>query len=495
MGIYINLSIMPDKINKKQWKKVYLETLKLIENYPVMGIREGSYHGLKKLVYSSDVEHNINQPEKRYWKVSGNIEKKTSGETFVLYYDINNYRYSPEYNCDDILYLFLNKDSKPFYIFDRKTQGEDYHKFILAVAILIENRFPHKAIVHGDITKKEAKNSIKWANKILNEDLDMPVLLNGTKLIDRVIQIEKNNDEIIKTIYLNYMGDSEEILKILMNKFSSKEIGDWIKKYTKKFKSPKKVGVINLFIIWLNTTKNLEKLMEITCYEDGGPEFEIEEFIESLILTWAFIPEKYQKKIQKLHKIEKDINNVPFNFVKIILDSGLAGRKIKVNFKKYELMKLLEKYVPERKKELSNFFEKRLSKEINILEENESLLRKVTNIIDKDNKGEKNNSQKKQRNFEKEIKSLKEKLEEHKSLMKEKNYITLEDKKRLLIKRIYENRVVLTEEAWENIENCQNEDIIIFLILLYSLKENAKEFCISRKMISENLHSLDDILT
>jgi hypothetical protein len=135
MGIMIRLDIMPDEIEKGAWESCFEETLELIKAYPFATLKEEVKNGQGLTLKKTEEEIFDWQGRKeRYWKISGDLETRQLGESFILYKNLDTYRMAP------------NKS-----VFYDKTQGLPYHIPMLAIASLIESRFPFYASVTGDI--------------------------------------------------------------------------------------------------------------------------------------------------------------------------------------------------------------------------------------------------------------------------------------------------------------------------------------------------------
>ena len=72
------------------------------------------------------------------------------------------------------------------HIFDAKTQGYDYHNYILAIALLIESRFPLQAVVHGEISKGQMRKAAEWANTLLEHPIRVSDRAEDEKLYQRL---------------------------------------------------------------------------------------------------------------------------------------------------------------------------------------------------------------------------------------------------------------------------------------------------------------------
>src|SRR5690625_7613342 len=61
--------------------------------------------------------------------------------------------------------LYEKRDFGEMQVFDGKTQGYRHHVHLLAIACLIESRFPEHASVYGDISIGQMEKAVEWANR------------------------------------------------------------------------------------------------------------------------------------------------------------------------------------------------------------------------------------------------------------------------------------------------------------------------------------------
>jgi hypothetical protein len=185
MGVNINLYVSSKKINPEKWKEVYEESVYLINNYPdeAMSLKyEPTDYDGKRYVLTKDVERNKDN-EERCWQIVGDFKTHQKAESFIVYYDFNKYLKKSSDNLksyDDILLgidPYLSDKSDLRIIFDNKTQGYPYHSLILAVACLFESRFPYSVVVSGNIDYIQAEKAVDWANNVLDEPIELPVVV------------------------------------------------------------------------------------------------------------------------------------------------------------------------------------------------------------------------------------------------------------------------------------------------------------------------------
>jgi hypothetical protein len=272
---------MPHKINPKKWQEVYEESLLLLKSEPdgVMGLNHKCFGFANRRYYSREIESYTGEPEQRRWHVVGDMKSKKSSESFLMYYDLNYYREKickPERSRNDILYSKARDKKNYTTVFSSKTQGYPYHHFILAVASLVESRFPSFALATGDIDRNDSQKAVSWANRILKDKIEMPVCTDNDRLRLRLKKYFKDQEltnifeEFSLSDYSNYLYyygpfgnfDDGNIFKTIRN-FDS--INDFLKVALKLFSYQIKIvqkDSMELLLREKNLWKRIVKLAE-----------------------------------------------------------------------------------------------------------------------------------------------------------------------------------------------------------------------------------------
>ncbi|WP_019155435.1 hypothetical protein [Robertmurraya massiliosenegalensis] len=204
MGVYLGLEIVSDYINQDEWEKVFEETLILIQAYPFATLSVEQMDDYKQLVLEPTKEQRlvVYGETERYWQINGDLESKETGESFNLSSNIDKYSKRKEdiQEEDILLYQLRNSERGASKVFYSKTQGLPYHIPLLAIAALIESRFPQYACVYGDITKEQAQKAVEWANTKLDLDkpINLPVRVDTSKLLERLKIIDSKEKQLWK---------------------------------------------------------------------------------------------------------------------------------------------------------------------------------------------------------------------------------------------------------------------------------------------------------
>ena len=358
IGTYISLSILPNSISESEWVNVYEESLKLVKAYPFAHVEEREYWGFRVPVYAQ--AHEKLKPE-RHWAIMGDLRSKQYAETFKLYRDLNKYKARQgDLVASDILFV----EEQQVWVFDSKTQGYQYHLYLLAIAMLIESRFPKNAMVSGNIDFEQCIKAKEWANQHLSLPIDLPVRVQMDQLLSRFRDLQ-NDLEKIHIIEKLLIADSEDMFKMIYAHFSKDSFHLWFSNKLQKFSSPSQVGAIKLLIYYLNTTGDLNSLLYIACKDEKGPKFPPFEFIKAVPQTWIFLPREKFSFLKHFDKVAGHPAIVERQFGTIILDMKFTGREIKSFIPLQEVVKKLVHYFPV----LENQIESTLKYEMTRIEE------------------------------------------------------------------------------------------------------------------------------
>ena len=199
MGVYLYLSIVPNRISADQWHGVYQETLTLLEQFPFLD----KFQAENGLWYAIQSRHrdDLFSGECGGWRSFGDMVHGSDTESFYLADDINHYAVKEPDNGADILFVATNDidaDTPPIRrIWADKTQGNASHIYLLAIACLICHRLPDATLIDGDISAGQCRRAVAWANQFLSEPIDVPVTVDMTRLLPRLQNTHIPNGQIL----------------------------------------------------------------------------------------------------------------------------------------------------------------------------------------------------------------------------------------------------------------------------------------------------------
>lgn len=188
MSTTVSLRVFPEAIDAAAWESVYDETRRLLAGWPdpPLGIRVRTVGGERVAAFTRHCETDEG------WRVVGDARSLRLGEAFDFPRHLPNAPWldDPDVPAASLTYpdvLLALADSegpvrKPTTeLLGKKTLGEPYHLLMLAVATLVENRFPRVAVASGDLDAIDATRACSELERILGEKLAPPVVLSAER--------------------------------------------------------------------------------------------------------------------------------------------------------------------------------------------------------------------------------------------------------------------------------------------------------------------------
>lgn len=489
MGVYLSLKIMPGMIEPKLWEETFDESVKLLKAYPdeLMSFNMEKLEEGRRWIYSRQLLFEKGS-EKEYWNVGGDIKSRESGETFILYRNINQYgglslRKKTVDGKRDI--LCEGEDSSLVRIaFNEKTQGRKYHIPLLATAALIEDRIPYHTLVGGDIDFFQSKKAVEWASKMLGREIKIPVQVDAPRIWKRLCCFFSGG-ELMDRFYGIFLGETENCLEQIVNSVEREEILRWLAGRLTDHECTT-LGAISWFVSWLNATKDLKGLIEACCFMEEGPRFDPIELARSLAACWIGIPLAETEPLEILQSSPDRIPTPEEQLAMFFVATSLTGLKRKVYWEPKEILGVFEEFFPEKIKEIEEVFIARTEKGREALKENIRGLENFNKIYEEKERIGKEDDK---------VGSIKVRdlkmlalcvlrlqigLEEHHGGIPCKNRTEIW---RTVIAMMEELSFVLTEDAWSWIDREWTEDQLRIILLVGAI--NQKRELTMRKLQRE----------
>lgn len=377
MGVYIDLAIMPIRITREAWLDVYNESLVLLQGYPgeMMGIQYEEINSAERRVYSRKIEHDVDDPGQKHWHVVGDFKSKQTGESFVFYSDLDNYRARKNFSeshadeDEDIIVSIVEEQHRHCHVFLDKTQGHPYHIPLLAVAMLVEDRFPEYAHASGNIDIYQARKAQQFARPILEREIALPICVDAPRLFEKICR-HYEGMEAIEYFDQIFRGDHVDKFKALYQLIERETFIQYFLDELQHYSSPGQFGAIDLSIEWLTVTKDVKTLCELACLNEHGPRFDPIKFSEALASTWISIDESLRDIMKPFRKSEGDIDTVDTQLGSIIFDmGGLKGRNMTFYMDEKPVLEILSQLSPDNSRAIENAFKagtEKIQKELTI---------------------------------------------------------------------------------------------------------------------------------
>lgn len=290
MGIYICMAVSK-AVTQAEWEKAYRETVTLVEKLPLADLQRVEIHGndIPCVVPAKEQELAVGGKKTKGWMVSGDLDSLGIAETYTLYENFGIDSANPEAG-DAILGIIPyhikedTNDSKfhqAYHLWGRKTQGEDYHIYLLAIAALLETRLKEKVFVYGDITKGQYKAAVEIANQYLKEPIDLPDSCDIERFCERVCKLPLSGAEKIGVIEEFYLGSKNNDYGECLRKHFKKELQNY---WTGIF-AQCELGTSRFhreFQKYINWGFELEELFHLIPVQNGGKEDACKKLIETI---------------------------------------------------------------------------------------------------------------------------------------------------------------------------------------------------------------------
>lgn len=299
MGVFIYLEIMPHQIEEKAWESVYEETLELIHAYPFIDtiFDKETYHCNWQFLRRTEERGLAYADGQLGWHTVGDERTLRLAESFFFVKNLQFYRdHSAKVgNYDDILFskrLLFSLEMEDFKVddvtvFDSKTQGEPFHIPLLAIACLVESRFPQHAIVRGDVTIGQMKRAVEWANSVLKIPITITKRVDSSHLLERIRRKITDENLALDILFEVTMEENDAKLgEFIREEFSEEAI---VAYFMKGFKESKigTIGFSNRLHEYIRLGFRLEELCDLCVLDEKGCQYDAKTFIKAVMsLEW-----------------------------------------------------------------------------------------------------------------------------------------------------------------------------------------------------------------
>ena len=507
MGIYVSLTILPEHIGATGWKKSYEETLSFLQGCPmqIMGLHSERIGSGDRLVQTRALEIDGDTPDQRHWHAVGDFESRMTGESFTFYRNINRYRFgSPREKhhageTADIVKNLMEKEKGTRRVFSEKTQGHPYHLPMLAVAMLVEDRFPRYAAAGGDIDIRQARNAQMLIKTVLGRDVAIPIVTDARRLYKRVSLFCRGSKAMERSLYL-FRGDESAGLQAILDTTDRGGLEEWFLGSLRQYDSPNRLGTIDLLIQWLNATQDLPALCHMACSDKRGPGFNPVEFASALAFTWLSVPENERDSIAILLKPEGAAYTVDDQFGTVFMDAaGMKGRLLRYFLKPEKALEILARSFPAHAGLIRRAFRQRTAQIRADLAQLRRPLQEYAGKAGADSDPETGDGSSLLRLTSIEnasrtqmlmlqavavvVRRGREFLQRRAAGLFNGSAARLRDK---VLRGAEQQQLVLTEDAWRWIDAETDKELLGLLLCLLSLKEREQTLCNVRKAVFES---------
>ena len=300
MGISISLQVDFQHVSQAKWESVYRESLRLIEAYPFMD-KIVDKETFKTTFFYVDRTRERRlapwYPDTQGWYVIGDMQSFAHAESFMLVQNVDFYTcaasnlaagdvYFSLINWNDLFHQEIQTiPTQVVQVFDAKTQGYDYHKYVLGIACLIEDRLKPHAVVSGNITRAQIESSTEWVNQYLRTEVMLPDRCRYTDLLARIQKSVKSEAAQVEAFFgLLLYPENCEIGDFVRDRFSEAVITEyWQKQFD--WYTPGTLGMNREIKRYLDMCFCPETLCDILMQEDRKNTMDLRSCITAILGT------------------------------------------------------------------------------------------------------------------------------------------------------------------------------------------------------------------
>ncbi len=339
MGIFIRLAIS-HSVTKDEWQKVYEESLKLVEAFPLAEKEKINIEGIDTICLIPTKERTTScgwndENERVGWDAVGDYYYMKRAEDYYLPRDLVTDK-EFEKDAGDAMFgmlpVYMNYNwNDPrfdhiYHVWGAKTQGEPYHIYLLAIGCMIESRLGDKAFVYGDITRGQCKKAVELANQYLAKSIDIPDRCDMERLIKRVVKFPLCEQEQIAVFDRFYLGTKDAAFGEYMRKIYSEKI---IEDYWKDRFEGNTIGTVGfdkIFNDYMMWGFDLEKLCHYISFDiNGEPQYE--KFVQRVMESKFHLKEKNCEDALNIDQEESQPYSIGTQFAQLIFGS-IRNKKV-----------------------------------------------------------------------------------------------------------------------------------------------------------------------
>jgi hypothetical protein len=264
----MNISLLFDfkEISSFQWEKVWKECCRVLRFFPVP---LGSLYSEKKwenprYVWRTDFIQDKGT-ENEFLSFKTDMVSLEYGGTCELYRNLG--KYPVRNDGRDILWAEERKidylATSPATIWNIETGGAPYSLAILALGILLENRFPNHCVMHGDYSDEQVERMRVWLAEILQTTVADPICNNPDRLWERLRGIFSQTDLLVRRFRALTRLDTQECFRFLIDRGYSDALQNELIREMTQYEKVSQWGVIDVLYPYLEITEDLEQIVKL----------------------------------------------------------------------------------------------------------------------------------------------------------------------------------------------------------------------------------------
>jgi hypothetical protein len=282
MGLHIRLEVQVHHVDPEAWQRTFNESIILLQRFPapLMRFEACKIGGFYRYQTTTEIFCSRGS-EAEHWRISGDRTSGCRAESFKLYRYLHTYLPDPsalgfDWRSRNVDVLWASDENVTFptgsgsELFGDKTQGYPYHYALLAVGILLENRFPGRCFVHGDFDRESAQHVLTWVNSVLGVDFDIPVCLDSERLYTRLAGLFEDQQLLIGRFKGLFLGPLQESMHVLVKCSDPDELYKYLLQQLRHYSSMSQPRVYRLLSAYFKETLAIDSLIDLVL---STPEF------------------------------------------------------------------------------------------------------------------------------------------------------------------------------------------------------------------------------
>jgi hypothetical protein len=263
-------------VTQEEWSAAWNECYHILERFPVpLGIsRKEEKWGCERWVISSKILSDTGTADEKFAFRLDMISLEWGG-VYELYRDLSHYAdFKSEHDilwddtneAEGYMGQKLNIDrvvGNPLNIWSNGTGSAPYTLAVLALGILLENRFPDKCFLWGEYADEQVERMRIWLSALLQENMNTLICNDLERLFERLATIYDAPDLLVRRFWTLSESGYRETFQFLYERGYDAALQDEIIRRVKYFTSVAQWGVTDLLYPYLEATQDIEHLIEL----------------------------------------------------------------------------------------------------------------------------------------------------------------------------------------------------------------------------------------
>jgi len=274
-------------IKQQQWEAVWNECYEVLQCFPVpLAVSDSEKKwGYTRYVWKTQLIE-VEDDEKCLC-IQSDMASLEFGDRYRLYHDLAQYEGSKKKR--DILLSIENKDDSidRFCIWANRTSGAPYSLAVLALGILLENRFPANCCMYGfDYTNEHVEYMRAWLSGALDTNMRLPVCNDSEYLWERLMPLFPDINALVHRYCKLSKSPKRKNFEFLIAKGCSDALQNELIRQMNHYSSVAQWGVTDWLYPYLEATNDVEQvaiLIKRMQEKSGKKDFSLEELLKTLL--------------------------------------------------------------------------------------------------------------------------------------------------------------------------------------------------------------------